>query len=77
MVTDLCVMKPDAETKEFVVTALHPGITPEQVRQNTGWSVRFADELEETTAPDPLELEILRELNARTERAHGHTATAQ
>lgn len=71
LVTDLCVMRPDAETNEFTVTALHPGITCEQVRQNTGWDVRFAESVGETAPPDPYELEILRDLNARTARAHG------
>ncbi len=42
VVTDLCTMAPDAETKEFEVVSLHPGVTREQVRENTGWDVRFA-----------------------------------
>ena len=33
----------DIETKEFEVVSLHPGVTREQVRENTGWDVRFAD----------------------------------
>lgn len=75
LVTDLCIMQPDPETNEFVVTSLHPGITSEQVRQNTSWDVRFADEIRETKPPAARELEILRELNARTERAHGARTT--
>ena len=77
LVTDLCVMRPDAETKEFIVTALHPGITSEQVRQNTGWVVRFAESVGETAPPDPYELEVLRDLNARTARAHGTAGPAE
>ena len=42
LVTDLCTMAPAAESKEFEVVTLHPGITREQVRENTGWDVRFA-----------------------------------
>ncbi|HKE30027.1 MAG TPA: CoA-transferase subunit beta [Bryobacteraceae bacterium] len=74
LVTDLCTFEPEPETKEFVVTALHPGITCQQVRENTGWPVRFALELGETPAPTAHELETLRELNARTARAHGEAA---
>lgn len=71
LVTDLCVMVPHPETKEFQVTTLHPGVTREQVMSATGWSVRFADTVTETPAPTTVELEALRDLNARTARAHG------
>jgi len=71
LVTDLCMMEPEPETNEFVVTRLHPGATREQVRQNTGWDVRFASDLRETEPPAERELEALRDLNARTARAHG------
>jgi glutaconate CoA-transferase subunit B len=74
IVTDLCIMKPDPETKEFEVVSLHPGVTRERVREGTGWSVRFSAALEETRAPEPSELEALRDLNARTARAHGAAA---
>jgi glutaconate CoA-transferase subunit B len=54
--------------------SLHPGVTREQVRENTGWSVRFAGSVAETPAPHTHELEALRDLNARTARAHGTVA---
>jgi glutaconate CoA-transferase subunit B len=71
LVTDLCVMRPDPETNEMVVTSLHPGITRQQVREKTGWEVRFLEQAGETAPPDAVELEVLRELHARTARAHG------
>jgi glutaconate CoA-transferase subunit B len=71
LVTDLCTMTPDAETKEFEVVSLHPGVTRERVRENTGWDVRFAAQVAETPPPTDRELEALRDLNARTARAHG------
>jgi glutaconate CoA-transferase subunit B len=77
LVTDLCILKPEAETNEFVVTSLHPGVTQEQVRDQTGWDVRFAEHVEETAQPCAHELEILRELNARTARAHGSLTAAE
>ena len=70
VITDLCVMKPDPDTKELVVVSLHPGVTREQVTDATGWDIRFAEQLESTPEPNPNELKILRELKARTERAH-------
>jgi glutaconate CoA-transferase, subunit B len=70
IVSDLCTMKPDSESKEFEVVSLHAGITRDQVREQTGWRVRFAERVCETPPPDRDELETLRELNARTALAH-------
>jgi glutaconate CoA-transferase, subunit B len=74
LVTDLCMMAPDPLSSELTVASLHPGVTRDQVRTNTGWDVKFADSVTETPPPNSLELETLRDLNARTERAHGRTA---
>jgi len=71
IVTDLCTLTPHTDTREFEVVSLHPGITQEQVRSATGWDVRFCDTVVETQAPTTNELETLRDLNARTARAHG------
>ena len=70
VITDLCVMNPDPDTKELVVVSLHPGVTRDDVTAATGWDIRFAEQLESTPEPSANELEILRELKARTERAH-------
>jgi glutaconate CoA-transferase subunit B len=71
MITDLAVWKPDPETREFTVATLHPGVTREQVQETCGWTVRYAGDLGETPAPTAEELEVLRDLNARTKAAHG------
>jgi glutaconate CoA-transferase subunit B len=71
LVTDLCIMRPDAETREMVVSSLHPGVAREQVCRNTSWDVQFADTVQETDAPTVEELDVLRDLHARTARAHG------
>jgi glutaconate CoA-transferase subunit B len=71
VITDLCVMEPDADTKELTVTSLHPGTSKDAVAKATGWPVRFGDTLMETPEPTPNELEVLRRLRAETARAHG------
>jgi len=73
VITDLCIMRPDPQTKELTVTALHPGVTREQVQANTGWQVRFAETLETTPPPTDEELSVLRDLQARTARAHAQS----
>ncbi len=74
LITDLAIYEPDPETKEMIVTSIHPGVTREQIQENAGWTVRYAKQVVETKAPTAQELEILRELNARTARAHGEAA---
>jgi len=71
LVSDLCIMRPHPETKELQVTSLHPGVTREQVIEQTGWPVAFAGTVVETPAPTARELEVLRDLQARTAAAHG------
>jgi glutaconate CoA-transferase subunit B len=70
VVTDLCIMEPDQETKELTVTDIHPGVARAQVEKATGWEIRFADTVRQTTPPSARELEILRDLELRTARAH-------
>jgi glutaconate CoA-transferase subunit B len=70
LITDLAIWKPDPVTKEFTVVSLHPGVTREKVQETCGWKVKFAEELEETPAPNELELSTLRDLKARTDAAH-------
>ena len=60
VVTDLGIMEPD-ETGELILTTLHPGVTAEQVCENTGWELKVTHSLRTTLAPAPEELRILRE----------------
>ncbi len=70
VITDLCTLEPDPETAELIVASLHQGVTRKQVEEATGWPVRFAPRVATTPPPTREELEVLRELYARTERAH-------
>ena len=60
VITDLGALEPDPETAELVLTALHPGVTVEQVRAETGWPVQVAADLMITAPPRTTELETLR-----------------
>ena len=46
-------------------------LTPDEIDRNTGWKVKYAAAVTTTSAPSAEELAILRELHARTRRAHG------
>ena len=70
VITDLCVMEPAPLTREVTVTSVHPGVSRDTIQAATGWPVKVAGTLLETPAPSPHELETLRQLKARTDRAH-------
>ena len=75
VITDLGVLVPDEQTRELTLVALHPGITVEQAKAATGWDLKVAPRLATTQAPTESELATLRDLQARTARAHGTVAT--
>jgi glutaconate CoA-transferase, subunit B len=60
VVTNLGILTPD-ETGEMVLSAIHPGVEVDQVRQNTGWALKVLDDLRVTEPPSAEELRILRE----------------
>jgi glutaconate CoA-transferase, subunit B len=60
VVTDLGVLRPDPGTAELVLTDLHPGVTVEQVRAETGWELEVSEELLTTPEPTAAEREALR-----------------
>ena len=62
VITDIGILEPDAETRELVLTHLHPGVTLEEARAATGWKLVSAPEVARTAAPTELELTTLREL---------------
>lgn len=61
VITDLCILRFEATTKEMIVTSLHVGVTRDTIRENIGWDVLFADSLRETPPPSSEELRLIRE----------------
>ncbi len=76
VITDLGVLTPDPKTRELTLTQLHPGVTVEQARAQTGWPLKVAPNLATTPAPTAAELEKLRALHRRTKLAHARGAAA-
>ncbi len=60
VVTNLGILKPNSEG-ELVLAALHPGVSYEQVQENTGWLLKQLDDCRVTLPPNEEELRILRE----------------
>jgi glutaconate CoA-transferase subunit B len=64
VITDLGVLRPDPDTCELVLTAVHPGVSVDDVRAATGWDLTVSDDLVTTDAPTDHELEVLRAIEA-------------
>ena len=62
VVTDLAILGFAPDSREMVVEALHPGITLDRVRDNTGFDIQ-ANDLDVTEPPSDRELAVLRELD--------------
>ena len=60
IITTLCVFRFPAEGGEAFVASVHPGHTLDEVRANTAWEVKAADDVSETSAPTEAELGAIR-----------------
>jgi len=61
IVTPFCIMKFDSESKEAYLDALHPNITIDQVKENTGWDLKVADEIKQIPPPTLKEIKVCRQ----------------
>jgi glutaconate CoA-transferase subunit B len=64
VITDLGVLEPDPHTFELTLTAVHPGVSVEQVTAQTGWDLKVSAGLGRTAEPTEQELRVLRHLEA-------------
>jgi glutaconate CoA-transferase subunit B len=62
VITDLGVLEPDPASAELVLTALHTGVTIEQVHAETGWELEVSPDLRITAPPSEKELTTLRSM---------------
>jgi len=60
VITTKGILRFDSETKEMILNAIHPGITVEDVVENTGWNLRCAPKVEKMKPPTRSELRIVR-----------------
>jgi glutaconate CoA-transferase subunit B len=60
IITPLCTLRFDPETKEAYLAALHPDVKVEEVKQKTGWNLKVAEELLVNNPPSMEEIEVCR-----------------
>lgn len=70
VISDLGVLQPDPTTHELTLVSTHPGVEVEQVQEATGWDLKVSPQLMVGSPPTKEELGVLRDLKARTTRAH-------
>jgi glutaconate CoA-transferase subunit B len=58
VVTNLGILIPD-ENGELILNAIHPGVSIESVKNNTGWDLKIASDLKTSAPPTETELRIL------------------
>jgi glutaconate CoA-transferase, subunit B len=64
VITDLGVLRPDPGISELVLTGIYAGVSPERVRDNTGWDLVISPDLTNIPPPSESELTALRALVA-------------
>lgn len=70
VITDLGVLEPETDTRELVLTKVHPGVEVAEIVAATGWPLKVAAAVVTTEPPTEAELQALRELKSRTAQAH-------
>ena len=66
VITDLGILEPHPEHRELALVAVHPGVTVDEVREQTQWPLRVADDIRHTEPPTTKELKVLRALMSPT-----------
>lgn len=61
VITDLCVIGFDQESKRMTVESLHPGVTRSKVEENTGFELLWPRVVPVTDPPTEEELRVLRD----------------
>ena len=61
LITDLCVCELNSATREWEAVSLHPGVTPEQLRQATGFPISVPVGIPVTQVPDAEQLRRIRQ----------------
>lgn len=63
LITSLAVFRFDRASGEAFVVSIHPGVTRDSIEQQTGWPVRFAENVAMTEAPSEQELAVIQQFD--------------
>lgn len=65
VITSLGIFSFDRESREMVLSSRHPGVSVEEIKNQTGWPLRISAELSETPPPSPDELAAVRKYDPK------------
>ena len=65
VITSMGIFSFHAETHEMVLDSYHPGVSVEQISNETGWPVQISSEIHETAAPSRDELSAVRKYDPK------------
>ena len=65
VITSMGIFSFDAQTGEMILTSNHPGVSVREIKAETGWSLRIAEELSETQPPTVAELAAVRKYDPK------------
>lgn len=68
VITDLCVMDFNGPDHQLQLLSLHPGISAQQVQENTGFALHIPKSVPTTAAPTLEQLAIIAELDPQGQR---------
>jgi glutaconate CoA-transferase subunit B len=60
VITTMGVLRFDEKTREMYLSSYHPGVSIDQIKQNTGWNLKISPDVRETEPPTVEQVEILR-----------------
>jgi glutaconate CoA-transferase subunit B len=60
VITTRGIFRFDPVTKEMVLHSIHPGVTVEEILENTGWPLKLASAIGKTKPPTRSELRLIR-----------------
>ncbi|MET4693433.1 CoA-transferase subunit beta [Endozoicomonas lisbonensis] len=69
VITDLCVMDWQGPDHQLRLVSLHPGVSVQDVQENTGFDVYIPEQVAETVLPDEEQLRIIQQLDPHNLRA--------
>jgi glutaconate CoA-transferase, subunit B len=64
VITTKCVLRFGDDGEAFLST-VHPGVTVDDVKGNTGWDLKVADDVKSTPEPSAAELKAIREYDTK------------
>jgi glutaconate CoA-transferase subunit B len=65
VITSMGIFSFDASTQEMMLAANHPGVSIENIKNETGWPLQMSPDIQETAAPTDDELSAIRKYDPK------------